>query len=70
MKDFDLLTWIAFGLAIAGSLFSGFEGLFGTNLVIAILGVFLGRLLLVAFGVGAGYLCYLIYLLKFKKVTI
>lgn len=67
MKDFDLYTWIAFILVIVGGINWGLVGLFNVNLVSAILGDLLGRLIFIVVGVGAGYLCYLIYLQKFKK---
>lgn len=67
MKDFDLYTWIAFILVIVGGINWGLVGLFNVNLVSAILGDLLGRLIFIVVGAGAGYLCYLIYLQKFKK---
>lgn len=67
MKDFDLYTWIAFILVLVGGINWGLVGLFNVNLVSAILGDLLGRLIFIVVGVGAGYLCYLIYLQKFKK---
>ncbi len=67
MKDFDLYTWIAFILVLVGGINWGLMGLFNVNLVSAILGDLLGRLIFIVVGVGAGYLCYLIYLQKFKK---
>lgn len=67
MKDFDLYTWIAFILLIVGGINWGLVGLFNVNLVSAIFGDLLGRLIFIVVGVGAGYLCYLIYLQKFKK---
>lgn len=67
MKDLDLYGWVALVLVIVGGLNWGLFGLFGFNLVHAILGDLFGRLVFIVVGVGAGYLCYLIYLLKFKK---
>jgi uncharacterized membrane protein YuzA (DUF378 family) len=68
MKDLDLYGWIALSLVIVGGINWGLFGLFNFNLVSAIFGDLLGRLIFIAVGVGAGYLGYLIYLLKFKKV--
>lgn len=68
MKDLDLYGWIALSLVIVGGINWGLFGLFNFNLVSAILGDLLGRLIFIAVGVGAGYLGYLIYLLKFKKM--
>lgn len=67
MKDLDLYTWIALILVIVGGVNWGLVGLFNVNLVSAILGDLLGRLIFIVVGGGAGYLCYLIYLQKFKK---
>ena len=69
MKDFDLYTWIALTLVIVGGVNWGLYGLFNFNLIEAILGELLGRLIFIIVGGGAGYLCYLIYLLKFKKAV-
>lgn len=67
MKDLDLYTWIALILVIVGGINWGLVGLFNVNLVSAILGDLLGRLIFIIVGAGAGYLCYLIYKMKFKK---
>lgn len=69
MKDLDLYTWIALILVIVGGINWGLVGLFNVNLVSAILGNLLGRLIFIIVGAGAGYLCYNIYLLKFKKAA-
>ena len=68
MKDLDLYSWIALALVVVGGINWGLMGLFNVNLVSAIFGDLLGRLIFIVVGVGAGYLCYLIYLTKFKKV--
>lgn len=67
MKDLDLYTWIALILVIIGGINWGLMGLFNVNLVSAILGDLLGRLIFIVVGGAAGYLCYVIYLQKFKK---
>jgi uncharacterized membrane protein YuzA (DUF378 family) len=67
MKDLDLYSWIALGLVLAGGINWGLVGLFNVNVISAIFGDFLSRLIFIIFGAGAGYLCYLIYLMKFKK---
>jgi len=69
MKELNLYGWIALALVIVGGLNWGLYGLFGANIIQAILGGFLGRLIFIVVGVAAGYLCYLIYLEKFKKTT-
>lgn len=68
MKDLDLYSWIALSLVLVGGLNWGIYGLVHINLLEAILGPFLGRLLFIIVGGGAGYLAYQIYLSKFKKV--
>lgn len=65
----DLYRQIAVILLVIGGLNWGLFGLFGFNLVTAIFGNLLGRLILVAIGVAAGYLCYLYYQSKFKRIT-
>lgn len=67
MKDMDLYAWIALIILIVGGINWGLEGLFNFNLISSILGNMLGRLIFIVVGVAAGYMCYLIYLLKFKK---
>ena len=68
MKELDLYGWIALALVLIGGINWGLMGLFNVNIVSGIFGNLLGRLVYIAVGVGAGYLCYLIYLDKFKKV--
>lgn len=67
MKDLDLYSWIALSIVLVGGINCGFIGLFDVNLFSAIFGNLLGRLILLIVAGGAGYLCYNIYLLKFKK---
>lgn len=67
MKDFNLYGWIAFILLIVGGINWGIQGLFGADLVTAIFGNLLGRLIFLIVGGAAGYMCYLVYLDKFKK---
>lgn len=67
MKEMNLYTWIAFIALLVGGINLGLMGLFGFGLITAILGNVLGRLVYIAIGVGAGYLCYQLYLEKFKK---
>lgn len=69
MKDLDLYSWIALILVIVGGVNWGLYGLFNFNLIQGILGDLLGRLIFIVVGAGAGYLCYLIYLQKFKKAV-
>lgn len=67
MKELSLYGWIALILVLVGGINWGLYGLFGFNLVSALLGNLLGRLLFIVVGASAGYLGYLIYLDKFKK---
>jgi uncharacterized membrane protein YuzA (DUF378 family) len=67
MKEMSLYCWIAYIAVLVGGINLGLMGLFGFSLITAILGNLLGRLIYVAIGVGAGYLCYGLYLDKFKK---
>ena len=69
MRDLTSLGWVAIILLLIGGLNWGLIGLFDVNLVAAIFGVgLLARLVYIIVGVAAGYIIYLIYLLKFKKV--
>ncbi|OGT52639.1 MAG: hypothetical protein A3E84_00670 [Gammaproteobacteria bacterium RIFCSPHIGHO2_12_FULL_42_13] len=68
MKDLDLYGWIALGLLIVGGIDLGLYGIFKVDLITAILGGLLGRLLFIVIGAAAGYFCYQIYLAKTKKV--
>lgn len=67
MKDLDLYSWIALILVIVGGLNLGLYGLIHVDLISAIFGSLIGRLVFIIIGVGAGYFCYKIYLTKFKK---
>lgn len=68
LKDLNLYGQIALILVIIGGICWGLVGLFNMYLVTGILGNMLGRLVYIVVGVGAGYLCYLIYVEKTKKV--
>lgn len=63
----EMYRQIAIIVLIVGGFNWGLFGLFGFNLVSAILGNLLGRLVFIIVGVAAGYMCYLYYLEKFKK---
>jgi uncharacterized protein len=67
MKELSLYGWIALILVLVGGINWGLVGLFNVNIVSAILGNMLGRLVFIVVGVAAGYLCYLLYLEKMKK---
>lgn len=67
MKDLNLYGMISLILVLVGGICWGLVGLFDVYLVTSIFGVMLGRLIYILVGVGAGYLCYLLYLDKFKK---
>ena len=67
LKEMDLYTQIAFVLVVVGGILWGLFGLFNVNVLGMILGG-LSRLIEIIVGVGAGWLCYKIYLEKFKKM--
>lgn len=67
MGELNIYGWIALVAVLVGGICWGFVGLFNVQIVTGIFGNLLGRLIYIAVGVGAGYLCYLIYLRKFKK---
>jgi uncharacterized membrane protein YuzA (DUF378 family) len=68
MKEFDIYGWVAFIAVLVGGINMGLFGIINVNLIAAIFGNLLGRLLFIGIGVGAGYLGYLLYLEKFKKI--
>lgn len=67
-NSLNLYGQISLILVIVGGILWGLAGLFNVYLVTGIFGNLLGRLIYIIVGVGAGYLCYVIYLEKFKKV--
>lgn len=67
MKDLNLYGIISLVLVLIGGICWGFVGLFDVYIVTGIFGAILGRLIYILVGVGAGYLCYLLYLEKFKR---
>ena len=69
MKDLTMYGWIALILVIIGGINWGLVGLFNTNIISAIFGNLLGRIIFIIVGVAAGYLCYLLYLEKSKKTA-
>lgn len=69
MKHLSLYEWICVGLLIVGGLDLGIFGLLGFDLITGIFGNLIGRLIFIVMGAAAGYLCYLIYLAKFKKAA-
>jgi uncharacterized membrane protein YuzA (DUF378 family) len=70
MKELNLYGWIALGAVLIGGICLGLIGLFNVFLITSVFGMLLGRLIYIVIGVGAGYLCYLIYLEKFQKPKI
>ena len=66
MPDSKMLNFIALILVLVCGINSGLEGLLGANLILGILGKFLGRLILLVFGVAAGYLIYDKFINKVK----
>lgn len=67
MKDMDTLSLVAYILVLIGGINIGLFGITNVNFLEAILGSLLGRLLFIGIGASSGYLCYQIYLTKFKK---
>lgn len=67
LKEMDFYSQISFILILVGGILWGLAGLFDLYLVTAILGNMIGRLVYIVVGVAAGWLCYKIYLEKFKK---
>ena len=67
MRGLDIYSWIALVLVILGSLDLLLFGIFGFHLYTAILGNLIGRLFYIVIGAAAGWLCYQIYLVKFKQ---
>jgi uncharacterized membrane protein YuzA (DUF378 family) len=68
LKEMDMYSQIAFILVLIGGICWGLAGLLNVFLVTAIFGELIGRIVYIAVGVGAGWLCYKIYLEKVKKV--
>lgn len=69
MKDMDLYSFIAFIVVLVGGINLGIYGLIKVDLLMAILGELLGRLVLIGIGGAAGYLGYQLYLQRFKKIA-
>ena len=63
----ELYRFIAQILVLIGGINWGLVGLFDVNLISAIFGVLLSRLLFIIVGVAAGYLIYLLYQEQMKK---
>jgi hypothetical protein len=70
MKNLNLYGWIALVVVLIGGICLGLIGLFNVFLITSVFGILLGRIIYIVIGIGAGYLCYLIYLEKFKKPNI
>lgn len=70
LREMDLYTQIAFFAVVVGGILWGLAGIFNVYLITGILGNVIGRLIYVAVGVAAGWLCYKIYLEKFKKTVV
>jgi len=68
LKEMDFYSQMAFIVVVVGGLLWGLVGLFNLDLITAIFGNLLGRLLYIIVGVSSGWLCYQIYLEKTKKV--
>lgn len=67
MRELNIYGWVALILVLVGGINLGLMGLFNVNLILALLGTLLGRLVFIIMGVAAGYLFYLLYLEKMKK---
>lgn len=62
--DVKQISFIALIIVLAGGINMGLIGLFNVNLIGAILGNTLGRLVFIVIGVAAGYLIYLKFVKK------
>lgn len=69
MRDMTIYGWVALILLLIGGFNSLLIGLFGANVIGGIFGEILGRIIYIIIGLGAAYICYLIYLDKTKKVV-
>jgi uncharacterized membrane protein YuzA (DUF378 family) len=67
LKEMDLYRQIAVIILIVGGICWGLVGIFNVFLLTSIFGVALGRILYIIVFLAAVYLCYEIYLEKFKK---
>lgn len=72
MKEFfakyaGILGFVSNILVLVGGINWFFVGLLNVDLIKAILGVLLARLIYVIVGIAAGYLCYSMYMEKMKK---
>lgn len=68
MRGLDLYGWAALVAVLLGGICWGFVGIFNVSLLTAIFGEFLGRLMYIGVAGAAGYLCYLVYQDKFKRI--
>jgi uncharacterized protein len=68
MKDLSMYGWIALILVLIGGINWGLVGLFNMNIISAILGSILSRILFIIIGLAALYICYLLYLDRTKKI--
>jgi len=68
LKELDLYSKISLITVIVGGILWGLAGLTGFYLT-DLFGGFLGRILYIAVGVAAGWLCYQIYLEKMPPTT-
>jgi uncharacterized protein len=68
MRDLSIYGFIALILVIIGGINWLLVGLFDINIVTAIFGSMLGRLIFIIVGAAALYLCYLIYVEKSRKI--
>ena len=67
LKEMDFYNQIAFLVVLVGGVCWGLVGLFDIDLVRAILGNFIGRIIYIVVGAAACWLVYKIYLEKMKK---
>lgn len=66
IKQWDFYAYICFLLLLVGGINLGIEGIIGVDLIHAIFGNLLSRLIFLAIGGAAGYLIYLIVMEKRK----
>jgi len=68
LRSWNLYSYACFILLLIGGIDLGLYGIFGVNLLHAIFGGMLARLICFVIGIAAGYLIYLLVLEKKKGV--
>lgn len=66
-KYFDLYRLISLIFLIVVGINAGLYGLTNHEFIMSVLGNIIGRLVFIIAGLGAAFMCYALYLEKFKK---